>query len=245
MQKRDIIALDEDDVIAIVTRRLIEEHPLLSDKISTGIKKSMHPADKTNLTTIVTLYDVMDIFLRNRRRGWIDYKRLRPKDSDVDAFYQKATQFWDSMCCHFSPLRDLRDSSQNEQIAGIYRNSDGGHLLFRPIGLLLIVRVIADLISIMGMSVPMVLKRVSSTPTELSKDPWVGLLWDRTNKRMLTAKENQILARRLLYYAHGGDLTKFPYKTTSNSLKKELAGILRSQISDISLPNFQTKGEPL
>ena len=69
VQKRDIIALDEDDVIAIITRRLLEEHPLLTDKVDMGLSKSMKPTDEANLTTLVTLYDVMDIVLRDRQRA--------------------------------------------------------------------------------------------------------------------------------------------------------------------------------
>ena len=242
VQKRDIIALDEDDVIAIVTRRLLEEHPLLIDKISTGIQKSMSPKDRTNLTTIVTLYDVVDIVLQNRKRGWSDYKRLRPPESEVDSLYQKANQFWDCLCRLFSPLSELRDSSPEDHVAGRYRSPDGGHLLFRPIGLLLIVRVAVELRSTMGMSDSSALEAVGNTPTDLSEDPWVGLLWDSTNRRMLTAKENQKLARRLLYRAHGGDLARYPHKTTSEALRRELAGILQRNVADVTLPFYQ-KGQ--
>lgn len=240
VQKRDIIALDEDDVIAIVTRRLLEEHPLLTDKVDMGVSKSMRPADRTHLTTIVTLYDVMDVVLRDRQRGWGDYKRWRPPEREVDAFYKKAKEFWDRLCRQFPPLQDVRDSSPQDEVAGKYRGSHGGNLLFRPIGLLLIARVIADLHSLMKMSEARAIRSVGRTPVDLAKHPWTGLLWDDTNKRMLTAKENQKLARRLLYNAHGGDLVKFPYKTTPGNLKKELAGILQRDVSKVALPDYQT-----
>ena len=78
VNKRDIITSDEDDVVAVVTRRLLEEHPLLRNKVDTGLKNSIKPDDHTNLTTIGTLYDAMDIVLRARKKGWNDYKRWRP-----------------------------------------------------------------------------------------------------------------------------------------------------------------------
>ena len=239
VQKRDIIALDEDDVIAIITRRLLEEHPLLIDKVDMGLSKSMKPTDEVNLTTLVTLYDAMDIVLRDRQRGWNDYKHWRPPESEVDALYRKAEQFWDRLCRHFDPLKELRDSSPEDKVAGKYRSPHGGHLLFRPVGLLLIARVAADLHSVMGMSQAKAVQAVGCVPTDLSESPWVGLLWDGTNKRMLTAKENQILARRLLYNALGGDLTKYPYRTTPEHLRNELAGILKRNVSDVSVPNYQ------
>ena len=240
VQKRDIIALDEDDIIAIVTRRLLEEHPLLTDKVDMGLSKSIKSTDRTNLTTIVTLYDVMDIVLRDRLRGWSEYKRWRPPESEVDALFQKATQFWDRLCRQFLPLKELRDSSPKDEVAGNYRSPHGGNLLFRPVGLLLVARVAADLRFIMGMSDAAAARAVGLMPGNLSEEPWLGLLWDGTNERMLTAKENQTVARRLLYNALGGDLAKYPYKTTSENLRKELAGILRRNISKVTLPHYQT-----
>ena len=94
VRKRDIIALDEDDIIAIVTRRLLEEHPLLVDKVEMGLSNSIRPTDRTNLTTVVTLYDVLDVVLRDRSRGWEDYKRWRPSEPEVDEFFVKANSFW-------------------------------------------------------------------------------------------------------------------------------------------------------
>ena len=239
VQKRDIIALDEDDVIAIVTRRLLEEHPLLRDKVDMGISKSMKPADRIHLTTIVTLYDVMDVVLRDRQRGWSDYKRWRPAESQVDAFYKKAKEFWDRLCRQFPPLQDVRGSSPQDEVAGKHRGTHGGNLLFRPIGLLLIARVIADLHLIMKMSEAGAIRSVGRTPVDLAKCPWAGLLWDNINKRMLTAKENQKLARRLLYNAHGGDLAKYPYRTAPKDLRNELAGVLHRDPRKVILPDYQ------
>ena len=241
VNKRDIIALDEDDVIAVVTRRLLEEYPLLRNKVDTGLKNSIKPDDHTNLTTIATLYDTMDIVLRDRQKGWNDYKRWRPPDKEVDGLYSKAKQFWDGLSCQFPPLTELRESSAEEKVAGKYRGPHGGHLLFRPVGLLLITRVAVDLRSNMALSDSAALEYVSRTPTELSEYPWSGLLWDSANKRMITAKENQNIARRLLFNALGGDLSKAPYKTTVNALRKQYAGVLNRAPDEIDLPRYQSR----
>ncbi len=239
VNKRDIIALDEDDVVAVVTRRLLEEHPLLRNKVDTGPKNSIKADDRTNLTTIATLYDTMDVVLRDRKNGWNDYKRWRPPDEEVDEFYSKAVQFWDGLSSQAPPLKELQESSAEEEIAGKYRGSYGGHLLFRPVGLLMVTRVAMDLRSSMDLNDNSALERICHTPTELSEYPWTGLLWDCTNKRMITAKENQKVARRLLFNALGGDLTKYPYRTTAEDLRKELAGIMNRELSDVNLPSYQ------
>ena len=243
VNKRDIIALDEDDVVAVVTRRLLEEHPLLRNKVDTGLKNSIKPDDHTNLTTIATLYDTMDIVLRDRKIGWKDHKRWRPAEKEVDALYSKAVQFWDGLSRPFPPLTELRESSAEEKVAGKYRGSHGGHLLFRPVGLLLVARVAVDLRSSMGLSDNSALECVGRTPTELSEYPWTGLLWDSANKRMITTKENQNIARRLLFNALGGDLSKVPYKTTVDALRKQYAGVLNRAPDAIDLPRYHSRPE--
>ena len=243
VNKRDIIALDEDDVIAIVTRRLLEEHPLLVNRIETGLKNSIKPDDQINLTTIVTLYDAMDIVLRDRKTGWNDYKRWRPPDKEVDDLYSKAVKFWDGLSCHFPPLMELRETTTEEKVAGRYRGSHGGHLLFRPVGLLLVARVAVDLRSSMGLSDSSALERVGLTPTELAEYPWVGLLWDSANNRMITAKENQNIARRLLFHALGGDLSKAPGKTTAEALRRQYSGAVNRAVHEVDLPYYQSQSK--
>ena len=238
VQRRDIIALDEDDVIAIVTRRLLEEHPLLMDKVDLGLSKSMPPTDDTNLTTVLTVYDVLDNFLRDRHRGWLEYKRWRPPESEIDSMYSRASQFWNRLCDQFPPLERLRDSEPGEMVAQQYRSQRGGHLLFRPVGLLLVVRVFTDLRDVMAMPEDAAFQAVGRTPTELAEGPWDSLLWDDLNHRMLTAKENQKVARRLLFNALGGDLSKFPFNTNTNDLRAEFAGILKRNVETIRLPVY-------
>ena len=98
--------------------------------------------------------------------------------------------------------------------------------------------VVADLSSSMEIDFSEAIKTVGRTPTDLAKFPWVGLLWDSTNKRMLTAQENQKIAKHILYNALGGDLGKSPYKTTIEKLKTEFAGILKRDISSVTLPHY-------
>ena len=238
VRKRDIIALDEDDVVAIVTRRLLEEHPLLIDKVEMGTSSSIRVSDDVHLTTIVTLYDVMDVVLRDRRRGWHDYKRWRPREADVEKFYRRAKEYWDALCRTFGALAEFRGSRPEDKIAGKYRDRNGGNLLFRPVGMMLIGRAVVDLHSSAGVGWDKVTSLVGRTPTNLADFPWAGLLWDTTNRRMLTTKENQKVARQLLFHALGGDLTRPPFKTTTEKVRRELAGILKASPADVTLPRY-------
>lgn len=54
----DIIALDEDDIVAIATRELLETHPLFTgDRIKATNTKSIPVKDKTSFTSLITLYE--------------------------------------------------------------------------------------------------------------------------------------------------------------------------------------------
>ena len=70
VSKSEIVALDEDDILAITTRELVEEHLLFQEKISLAKTKAVAVKDNRNFTTIITLYDVLEILFREKGRGW-------------------------------------------------------------------------------------------------------------------------------------------------------------------------------
>jgi DNA sulfur modification protein DndB len=75
----DIIALDEDDSIAIVTRNLLEGHSLFTGKKVTKSKNKAIPTDdKNSFTSIITLYDCNWEILKMFRR-FIKQKEPNPE----------------------------------------------------------------------------------------------------------------------------------------------------------------------
>jgi len=230
--KFNIIALDEDDVIAIVTRDLIDQHPLFLDKTSLAKGKSIPVSDHRSLTSIITLYDSLDVYLRDRFRGWKDYKRIRPSDESIANFYTRSGTLWDCMQKYFVEIDRFQKSKPDDEIAAEYRRRDGGHLLFRPVGFQMIIKVIRYLMDA-NFSLDESVKKLSMLPLELSQPPWKGLLWNATKQRMITAAENQRAATQLLYYAAKGDVERF--KSTPKELRAELAGLLNRDADSIDL----------
>lgn len=255
VNKKEKIALDEDDVIAIITRRLIDEYPLFREKISVAGTKSIPPTDKKSFTTIITLYDVLVTFFRQEIRD-LEYKlRLRPPDDTVDFFHEEATELWDAMIENFPPLQEVAESQSSDEVPGKYRGRDGGHLLFRPIGLLIVLKVIRQFVD-SGLSLQTAARRVAQAPMDLANDPWVSLLWDAVNHRMITASENQRAATSMLYSSLGGNLKKSKtsptakgiakstpkeFKISIEELREELAGLLNIEIGEVVLPKFVSK----
>ena len=235
VSKSEIIALDEDDIIAITTRELVEKHSLFQEKISLSKTKAIAVRDDRNFTTIVTLYDALEMLFRTKGRGWTDFKRHRPDDNEISEFYAKSVSFWDTMIEYFPPLQEVQVSQSDENIAGHYRHRKGGHLLFRPVGLLIIAQVVRQAKD-SGLSEREAIKRISEISMELTDEPWVSLLWDNTNQRMISETTRQKVAKHLLFYMIGGNLSEI--RTSPEDLQQEYAGLLNRDISDVDLTRY-------
>ena len=236
VSKSEIVALDEDDIIAIITRELVEKHPLFQEKISLSKTKAIAVKDNRSFTTIITLYDVLEILLR-RKRGWSEFKRHRPEDGTIAEFSVNSAHFWDRMVAHFSPLQELLAGQPDENISGRYRHRAGGHLLFRPVGLLIIANVVRQAKDA-GLDEREAIRRISGISMELTDEPWVGLLWDKTNQRMISGTLQQKVARQLLFYFIGGDLADM--KTNAEAVRREYAGLLNKDEPEVKLQRLYT-----
>ena len=240
VSKSEIVALDEDDIVAITTRELVEKHPLFQEKISLSKTKAVSVNDNRSFTTIITLYDVLEILFK-KTKGWTEFKRHRPEDIDIAEFYANSVQFWNTLIEFFPPLEKIVASKPEENIAGYFRNRDGGHLLFRPVGLLIIAQVVR-LAKDSGMPEKVVIKRISEVSMELTNEPWAGLLWDKTNKRMISGTTPQKVAKQLLFYIIGGNLSDI--KTSFEAVRREYAGILNKKESEVKLHRLYTSFPP-
>src|SRR5690606_25279822 len=100
VKKSEIIALDEDDISAIVTRDLVENHKLFNDN-RISLSNTLQENDKNSFTTIETLYDCNNFLLKNylttiNYKGTIDkYNRVRPEEEEITAFREICQSFWD------------------------------------------------------------------------------------------------------------------------------------------------------
>jgi len=224
VSKRDIIALDEDDVVAIIIRQMLDDYKLFSGKrINTAVLgKGIPTNDKDSITTLVTIYDALNIFLMDKSdKDWKRFLNVRPGEEVVEDYSKRATEYFDALQKYF---HDLKLVGKEKKDISELRHSDGGHLLFRPIGLIIITNAVKFALK-GGYPLDNILKRLSKLPLELSSEPWKGLLWEAIKKRMITRKENQEVATKLLYYMIGYDLSNI------NLTKEELIEAYASAIN--------------
>ena len=221
VSKRDIIALDEDDVVAILTRNFVDEYALFKDKVSSKTVNSIHRSDTTSFTTITAIYDSLEFFLKDRR-DWKAFRRFRPSDEGVESYGRTATELWESLRRNFAVIEEMYASDPADRVAARYRGLDGGHLLFRPVGLLVVARAIRRLMD-QGADLQGATERLARLPMMLAEEPWQGILWNPVNRRMIISGETKGAAERLLVYLAGGDLE--PLKATKESLRRDLRGL--------------------
>jgi DNA sulfur modification protein DndB len=239
----EIIALDEDDISAIITRELIDEYKLFTNnRISLSKTTSISNKDEKCFTNIVTLYKTIDmtlpVFLRNQSRRaekWGDFKKKRPEQEIIDSSTKFIRDLWDKIIEQFPALVEyLQFPESDRSKAERFRNRGGGHILFRPIGLLIYFRTISRVLKDQ-FDIDKLLYSLSKINTDLNNPPWQGLLWGGARKGMITDKINQDVAGKLIFYMIGFDLKKV--KSSEKQLQEEYASALNKKIEDVSLPN--------
>ena len=236
VSRGEIIALDEDDAVAIVTRRLVKSHPLFSDRVSLGGTKAVPVSDRTSLTSIVALNDCVEMVLETHPAWNRGHKKIRPPDKILDQFTQHCADYWNTVMDEHEVLRKYVGVPWDARPAEPVRGRHGGHLFFRPIGILAHTWAATTLFSEEEVDTRVAIQRLAEVPWQLAEAPWVGLLWDGENQRMITSPEAQRVAKRLIYHSVGGALSDL--RTDEAELRKELAGLLNRAPEDVTLPRY-------
>lgn len=156
----DNIALDEDDIVAISTRELLENCPLFMNdnvKIDKKNSKALADNDDKSFTSLITLYETNKIIYsyyksnRDKRKRLYSnpniqgFLRFRPKQEEIDDFYTYLLTFWKTFTELFPGVKDYVLSSKDTKAAANFRNKDiGGLLYFRPVALPKLIKAIFE-----------------------------------------------------------------------------------------------------
>lgn len=233
VSKGEIIALDENDVMAITVRRLVEENNFFVNKrIAYKHTNNITPKDKDSLTTIGNLYDVLSTLfsIKPDVEKIENLKINRPDDKSLDVYYHYVTSFFEKMAKHFPKLNSFFQAQDPSKIVERYRGSFGGDILFRPIGLLIMTEVIARLCKKYELEES--IQRAAKLPLSLQEIPYKNVLWS-PNKSVIIGK-GRYLARDLMLYMLG---EKFSVQKLK-ALKERYAKALDKAIDEISLPKL-------
>ncbi len=209
---RDIIALDEDDIVAIASRELIDTHTLFSkDRLLDSRTKAIPENNDKAFTTIITFYEcnleilwmlLKDMEVLNpeggktKGKGKIkEFIRRRPNDEMIHQFEDLCVSFWDALIDCFD---DVYDYVAEEPNAQPYRNRAGGNLLFRPVALLPFVRAAVKVAIQQQKSFSEIFRAFPQELLSIDNVLWRNILWNNDKGTMIV--NNQKLTERILQY---------------------------------------------
>ncbi len=214
----DIIALDEDDIVAIVTRNMLESFPLFMNENISDEKKTKAIAEKDtkSFTSLIKLYETnkeiykyYTSFRDNTKRLYssksIDrFLKFRPNNNEIDSFEKYLISFWTLFSDTFEGMKEFTNSKKDNAAIRFRNRENGGLLYFRPIALPQLVIAILETCFRTGLSLLECMKAYSKLEMCISKSPWVKVLWDSDTHTMIM--KNATLVHLLLFYMYDKSL---------------------------------------
>lgn len=221
VSKGDIIALDEDDVMALSVRWLIEKTDLFSgERVAFVSSNNMPTNNNESITTIGNLYDVLLILFTATNHRLTEKKaelqRARPSDDVLNEYYKLSETYFRILAAHFKEVSEFVEAKRTEAVVKKYRGSHGGNALFRPIGLEVFAKVIARLSK--DVSLADAVELASKLPRDLSEPPFEGLMWNSNTSTISNA--HKVTLREVLLYML--DCSRYSDATLLARYRKEL-----------------------
>lgn len=199
MDQVDNIIMDEDDVFAIITRRLITDHEFFkasgpqraSHRVKTTKGKNLKSKD-SYFTSLESLYEINKSLLSSRLRrtnGWNEYgvdirefERFRPDEEVIDSLYAELVLYWDGWIESIPEMQSNPVEMRNHDAA--VGDPEQDHLLFWPIGQELVAEIVRDALDMFQVdpgspskeSVRDALGALGSLNWDLHRPPWRNLL---------------------------------------------------------------------
>lgn len=212
---RDIIALDEDDVIAIASRNLIDQSNLFGeDRILDSKTKAIPDNNERALTTIITYYEcnkelawlfVKDITVKGldgkiiKGRSKVnEYIRHRPSDNVIEHFTHECEAYWSAL------ISLCKDAFDTEYGIGKYRNRDGGHVFFRPVSLIPFTKAVVRIKERDNLEYKEIIEKFSSNMFWIQNNIWRKIIWDDVKKSMIMG--NSKLVELIFLYSYDSSI---------------------------------------
>jgi DNA sulfur modification protein DndB len=204
------IALDVDDSFAILTRRLLTDHPFFkapgrvrvftkppSNGDFTLATGSVPVSDKSALTTITVLNDIL------KPLSWglpseISDRHNRPSDELLTKSYETLAKRLEEMFKAAGNIVALLDATPNARDLRAPKGKEGdGHPMMRPVVQKAVAKALHTVVEQDLLSWEEALERLSKLPWRIADAPWLSV-FNPNNSNMITAKENTELLEQML-----------------------------------------------
>ncbi|WP_066378949.1 MULTISPECIES: DNA sulfur modification protein DndB [unclassified Anabaena] len=244
------IAIDEDDSVAIITRRLVKENEVLKGLVLTSLgSKQINPAKSHDpyITTLAAFYETNEILLSAYNGGLeIDknFKQFRASNDELDAYYNFLENLWMLMlekCPGFESILkgrkkpgDIRkriDSDGMLVLDDAGKPISGGNVFARPIGQFIIAEVI-KLALIQGKSMEDTIEAIMANVTmNIDGSPWVRVIWNPSTQKIMGTKFERQLLASIISHSLG-----LKIKTKVRDLKQKYRDTIEDQKASLLSP---------
>jgi DNA sulfur modification protein DndB len=227
VSKGELVALSEDDTFAIVTRKMIDDYKHLNITFVPLTKTANIPTSDTRcVTTVLALYDLIrTISLPPRSR---EKRRLEvgpPRKQRIQEIYDLACNFWDLLRKNVPEIKRVTDSQPDDSVAHAFRTKQGGHVLFRPVGMKAFCMAARILVN-RGETFEDAVALLGRTTLNLASVPWQGVLWNTVAQTVIN--KNGKLAYNLFLY-----MTSEPLEPNNYDLLGEYRKALDKNDADL------------
>lgn len=249
VKDNEIIALDEDDVIAIATREIAENDVLFAgNKLIDSPNKNIPSTNGIAFTSILTLYEVNKIIYSQicSEKGMSKsqqekYLLYRPDEDEVEEFVKKIREYWELFVSNIDCIQKYVNSTDDVIIESGYRSIQGGNLLFRPIALSQFVLATYEYQKRTGKTIRESISHIGKIPMEINERPWKNILWLDERKSINGRVRKKELKTLMLFLADPkilGEKEKdelIQYVLSMRDLDKSMYNDIEEQLIEYSL----------
>lgn len=207
---RDIIALDEDDVVAIASRNLIDSTEMFAgNRILDAKTKAIPDSNSVALTSIIAYYEcnkeLLWLWVKDKEVLGLDgkiirghqkineYIRHRPDESVIEQVTNECKKFWEAIIDACSDFKENEDGS-----VGIYRDKNGGHIFFRPISLIAFSKAVVRIKEHNDVEFSDIIANIPDSVKWIQSKLWRKIIWDN-NKKVMIMGNSKLIELLLLY----------------------------------------------
>lgn len=208
---RDIIALDEDDIVAIASRTIIDEANLFQEgRILDSKTKAIPDNNSKAFTTIITYYEcnkeLLWLFIKDIDIKGLDgksikghkkideYIRHRPDENTIKKFTNDCAEFWKTL------INECSEAFSMENKFTQYRGEKGGHIFFRPASLIPFTKAVVRIKERNNLSFEQIVNNIPQNVMWIQNDIWKKIIWDDIKNSMIMG--NGKLIELILLYSY-------------------------------------------
>lgn len=186
----ELIALDEDDVVAVATREIIEHNVLFEgNRLVNTANKNIASSNHVAFTSIIELYQCNRIIfdhitsLEGLKKKEKDKLLLyRPDDKTTEKYVKVINDFWEAFRKEIPSLKTYVETNYDKLEQLNNRHEKGGNLLFRPIALTQFILALCEYIKLTNCDITIAVQKFNKIPLMIQNKPWKNVLWTSDNK---------------------------------------------------------------